>query len=1190
MIFRSTILFALVLSAFSGIAATFRLQPLGQTNQPLLIEMNPRALGITWTNSLPPSKYVERQNLMNGGGVALGDYDGDGQCDIFLCNRFGPSALLRNLGNWRFEDQAVRAGVSCTNQVPSGALFADLDGDGKLDLLVTSFVGPHSFFRNLGTGAFTNIILSAGAKSEGGATSQALGDLDGDGDLDLYVNYFGIEALVRDGISFSTRMVGGRTVVTGRYGRRLSIVDGKIIEVGEPDMLYRNDGGKLTPLKWEEFFLDEDGKPMAAPPDFGLAVQLRDVDLDGDPDIYTCNDFQTPDRFWLNDGKGRFRAIAPLALRNHSYASMGVDFADIDRDGDLDFVTVEMLSREPERALRQTNPMAPNSRTIGGVDRREDVARNGLYVNRGDGTYAELAWFGGVAATDWSWTPIFLDVDLDGYEDLLISNGHLHDVNDRDWVGRIAAAVQEEKRQMLTRYPRLDPPKVAYRNRGDLTFEDVSGEWGFNSRLIVHGLAVADLDGDGDQDVVGNAVNSGPLIYQNNSSKPRVAVRLRGTVPNAQGVGARVVLRAGGMTQMQEILAGGRYLSGDEAMRVFAAPSGVGAMTLEVSWRSGRRSRIEGVKENLLYEIDEAESEPNSAVVAQPVGKPLFEDVSKSLGHVHHETAFDDFQRQPLLPRRYSQLGPGLAWFDLDGDGRDELIAGSGRGGAVKVLRSSEGQDFKSEVLGQTALLDDCTGLAGTFVDGERVILAGQSHYESGKAGAAVEMLGARKAATFPALENNSSVGAVATADVDGDGDLDVFVAGRIVPENYPEPPASALFRLNDDKFVREEAASKLVRPSGMITAAVFSDLDADGFPELITVEEWGPMRIYKNERGQFAKVLEAKSSQGFWNSVTTGDLNGDGRLDIVAGNIGRNNRIARGVARGQWMLFYDIDPAVKGEMIEGYLQQKLFLRRDLQTLSGTIPSLNNVFPSHEAFAKADFQGALKEYWERGKSMNAVLADSSVFWNKGTDEWEPESLPGEAQWAPAFGLNVTDFDNDGQEDLFMAQNFFAVRPEDDREDAGRGLFLKGSKSGKLSALGGDVSGIQIYGEQRGSAVSDFDGDGRADLAVAQNGAATKLYRNVSAPPGLRVRLKGPPGNPLGFGAVLRAKWTGDWGPAREIHGGSGYWSQDSAVQVFAPNVSELSVSWPGGKRIASKVPEQAREIAIDTEGNCSVIR
>jgi len=403
-------------------------------------------------------------------------------------------------------------------------------------------------------------------------------------------------------------MVNGRQAVTGRHARRLKVINGQLVELGEQDVLYLNDGrGHFTPVNWAELFRDEDGKPFpAAPMDFGLAVQIRDMNEDGFPDIYVCNDFQTPDRVWLNDGHGRFRALPRLALRNMSYASMGVDFADIDRDGRLDFITVDMLSRDHERRLRQLSSMPPAARPVGAVETREDVSRNALYWNRGDGTYAEIAWFSGVAASDWSWAPIFLDVDLDGFEDLLVSAGSLYDVMDRDAAEAMKPETGAGSRKLLSSYPRLDSRNAAFHNRGDLTFEDVGVAWGFDSRQVSHGMALADLDNDGDMDVVINCANAAPLIYRNDASAPRVAVRLNGLPPNTQGIGAKIKVLGGAVpTQSQEMICGGRYLSGDQPMRVFAAGSLTNEMQIKVTWRSGRRTVVSGVKGNRLYEIAE---------------------------------------------------------------------------------------------------------------------------------------------------------------------------------------------------------------------------------------------------------------------------------------------------------------------------------------------------------------------------------------------------------------------------------------------------------------------------------------------------------------------------------------------------------------------------------------------------------
>jgi hypothetical protein len=567
------------------------------------------ATGIFWTNKISQESVAKHYNMVSGGGVAAGDFDGDGFCDLYFCSREGENGLFRNLGNGRFQNVTASAGVACAGQSSTGATFADINGDGLPDLLVTSFFGPNACFLNLGGGRFTNVTRSAGLLSRGGATSLALADVDGDGDLDLYVAYFGMEAILREGGHVSFNMVNGKPVITGRNARRLKVVDGQLLELGEQDVLYLNDGkGHFSPVNWTEFFRDEEDQPLAAAPmDFGLSVQMRDINQDGYPDIYVCNDFQTPDRIWLNDGHGHFRAMPRLSLRNMSYASMGVDFADIDRDGRLDFFTVDMLSSDHAKRLRQASSMPMLGRSIGAIEEREAVPRNALFWNRGDGTYAEIAWLSGVAASDWSWTPVFLDVDLDGFEDLLISGGSLYDVMDRD----VAAAASNlsggsDARKLLSVYPRLENHVSAFRNRGDLKFEDASRLWGFDSHQICQGMVLADLDGDGDLDVVMNCANGPPLVCRNDSPAPRVAVRLLGLPPNTQGIGAKVKLIGGAVpVQSQEIVCGGRYLSGDQPMRVFAAGSLTNVLRIEVTWRSGKLSAISGVKPNRIYEIDE---------------------------------------------------------------------------------------------------------------------------------------------------------------------------------------------------------------------------------------------------------------------------------------------------------------------------------------------------------------------------------------------------------------------------------------------------------------------------------------------------------------------------------------------------------------------------------------------------------
>ncbi len=1163
--------------------------------------------GIRWTNQLSMERVEQRQNLMNGAGLAAGDYDGDGLCDLYFCNKEGANALLRNLGNWKFLDVASTAGVACTNQSSSGAVFADLNGDGRLDLLVSSFAGPNACFLNLGNGRFTNVTEAAGLLSRGGSTSMALGDVDGDGDLDLYVCNFGVEAILRDGGTYSTRMVNGRPVVTGRFAKRLKIIDGKIYEFGEPDVLYLNDGqARFTPLAWGASFLDEDGRPVTPPPDFGLAVQVRDINGDGAPDIYVCNDFQTPDRVWLNVGGGRFKAIDRLAVRNMSYASMGVDFGDLDHDGALDFFTVEMLSREHVRHLRQSSPMDTKTRFAGRFEDREEVARNAFYWNRGDGTYAEIAWYSGLAASDWSWTPICLDVDLDGYEDLLVSNGHMFDVNDRDVAATLPRGTAQSmaaNRTVLFRYPRLDTPNAAFRNRGDLTFEDIGDRWGFNSRQLSHGMVLADLDNDGDQDVALNCLGGPPLIYRNDSSTPRLAVRLKGKAPNFSGVGARIEVSNGPVPmQMQEMLCGARYLSGDDTLRTFAAGSLTNRLSVKVTWRNGTHSLVSGLEPNQLCEIEEtgaARTQPP----ARPVVKPWFEDASALLAHKHAETEFDDFQRQPLLPKKFSQLGPGVAWCDLDGDGHDDLIIGSGRGGKAGILRNTGAGRFEPwpDAAWDRPAGDDQAGIVGARLSGgNTVVLLGSANYETSDArlpAAARFTVQGRKVSEEGVIPfDAASTGPLAMADVNGDGTLEVFVGGRMIPGRYPEPAPSRLFRLQGNSLLVDTENTHALEKAGLVSGAVFSDLDGDGFPELLLACEWGPVRIFQNERGKLREATAASGLEkwtGFWNSVTTGDFDGDGRMDIAAGNWGLNSFYNRAPAGPRLIYHGDFNGDGKANLLEAYPDpglKSIVPWRDMELVAAAMPWVRERFATHKAYALASVSDVLGDRLRKAGELKATTLASMIFLNRG-GRFEAVPLPPQAQWTPAMGLAVGDADGDGHEDLFLSQNFFAVRPEDDRLDAGRGLWLRGDGTGKFTPVSGQESGVKVYGEQRGAALSDFDGDGRTDLVVTQNGAETKLYHNTSARPGLRVRLEAA-GKADAVGAQLRLIFGERKGPVREIRAGGGYWSQDSMVQVLGlpEPATQLWVKWPGGKITTSPLPPNAREVVVEPDGKLTARR
>ena len=1077
--------------------------------EPALFELLPPGrTGVTFANSLPEDTAFNILNYLyyyNGAGVAVGDVDNDGLPDLYFSSNLGRNALYLNKGNYRFEDVTQRAGVAGPEGWKTGVTMADINGDGRVDIYVSAvtYLGMHGhnvLYVNNGDGTFTDRTVEYGLDFAGYSTQAAFFDYDGDGDLDMYL------------LNHSTH--------TERSVRESPRRDVRHPRAG--DRLYRNDGKRFTDVSAEAgIYGGVEG--------YGLGVVASDVNLDGCPDIYVANDFQENDFLYINNCDGTFTESIGVATGHTSRFSMGVDAADFNNDGRPDLVVADMLP-EREEIFKTTS----STESFGLYDLRlragyhPQFARNTLQLNRGRGLFSDIGFLAGVAATDWSWAPLFADLDNDGWKDLFITNGIFHRPNDLDYIdyvsneavqASLANGVTKADLQLLERMPSVPLSNYAFRNGANLHFTNVATRWGLAQPGFSNGAVYADLNNSGALDLVVSNVNAPASIYRNRARELTGAhylmVTLRGEGANTGGIGARVTIVHGANRQMLEQMPTRGFQSSVDPRLHFGLGATARIDSLIVTWPDRRVQVLTDVPVDQRPTLSQRDAQRVATQTTK--GSPtLFEDVTTSVDAAvpHVENTVLDYNREPLIPHVLSTEGPALATGDANGDGLEDIYVGGGKWQSGQLLLQRPNGTFAPSA--QPAFVADTLpeDVDAAFFDADGdgdldlYVVSGGNEF-TGADAALQDRLYLNESGHFrrdfnalPRLSESGSC--VVPGDFDGDGDVDLFVGRRVVTGRYGLSPKSYLL-LNDGRGhftdVTSERAPALAE-AGMVTAAAWLDANGDGALDLVVVGEWMPVRVFRQENGRFVdRTAESGlgGTEGWWNSISLVDVNADGRPDLVLGNLGLNSYMQASATEPARMYVGDFfHTGTLEQIITFYKNGISYPLPGRDDLTRVMPSLRSRYPTYASFGASRIEDILpRDELRRAKVLEARVFASSIALSNTDGTFRLLELPVEAQFAPVYGAASGDFDGDGHVDLVLAGNLYGVQPALGRYDASYGVLLRGTGDGYFVAVDLERSNFVVRGQAR-HVRTLRDGKGRALVVVARNGATLQVLRSVAA--------------------------------------------------------------------------------------------